>query len=94
MLHPHPPSSAGLPSSHRVRMGSDGRIVIPADIRHHIGAVAGDEFTVEADATGIRLKTIRQLVAEAQAYFTEGLAAGELVSEELRRERRAEAARE
>lgn len=92
MLSPHPPSSpAPVP---RVRMGSDGRVVIPADVRHRIGVGGGDEFTVEADATGIRLRTLRQVVAEAQTYFTAGLPAEVLVSDELCRDRRAEAARE
>jgi hypothetical protein len=40
------------------------------------------------------VRDLRQLVADAQAFFTEGMEPGALVSEELIRERREEAERE
>ena len=42
----------------------------------------------------MHLRTTHQTVAEAQAYFTDGIPEGTLVSEELIRDRRDEAKRE
>ncbi len=88
------PPSTPTPQPSRVKVGIDGRIVIPAEIRQRAGIGPGDELVIDADGAGVRLRTLRQAVAAAQAFFTEGLPSGTLVSEELIRDRRAEAARE
>jgi AbrB family looped-hinge helix DNA binding protein len=88
-----PPSTQRTQPS-RVKVGIDGRVVIPAEIRQRAGIGPGDELVIDADGAGVRLRTLHQAVAAAQAFFSDGLASGTLVSEELIRDRRAEAARE
>jgi AbrB family looped-hinge helix DNA binding protein len=86
------PPTSNKPS--RVRVDSAGRIVIPADVRQQLGIASGDDLVVEASQGCIRLKTLRQLIEDAQALFTRNVPPGVSVVDELLRERREEAERE
>lgn len=76
---------------HRVKLGQQGRLVIPADLRKELGVNPGEDLVafVENDRLIIqtREQTLREL-REMVAHVDVSLA------DELTRERRAEAARE
>jgi AbrB family looped-hinge helix DNA binding protein len=88
-----------MPESHeshfsRVRVDSAGRVVIPADVRQHLGIAPGQELICSEDAQGIRLQTFEQSVKAVQAAFAPYRVAGVSVVDELLREREEEARRE
>ena len=60
-----------------IKLGQNGRVIIPAEVRHTLNLKAGDELLVTLED--------KRLVLETE---------GELVSNELLRERRDEARRE
>jgi AbrB family looped-hinge helix DNA binding protein len=82
------------PSFTRVRVDAAGRIVIPADIRQHLGIEPGQELILHEESQGIRLQTFRQAVKAAQAAFAPYRKPGVGVVDELIREREDEARRE
>jgi AbrB family looped-hinge helix DNA binding protein len=53
----------------RTRVDRNGRIVLPAEARRHLGVKEGDTLTIELDAHGARLRTFRAAVHEAQALY-------------------------
>ncbi|MBA4067309.1 MAG: hypothetical protein C0501_27095 [Isosphaera sp.] len=77
-----------------VRMGEDGRLVIPAALRREAGLKPGDTVVIESDGDSLLLKSYDRVLAEVQGHFAALAAPAVLLSEELIRERRAEAARE
>jgi AbrB family looped-hinge helix DNA binding protein len=79
---------------HRTRVGSDGRIVLPADVRRQFSIDAGDQVIVKTDERGIHIVTADQALRDAQAFFAPYKKPGESIVDELIRERREEAARE
>jgi AbrB family looped-hinge helix DNA binding protein len=76
------------------RMGENGRIVIPASIRETMGLKPGDALQVSLDEEGLRIQTIRQQIAQAQAIVRKLFGPGRSLSKELIAERRLEAKRE
>ena len=78
----------------KVKLGPDGRIVIPADIRQYADIRPGEELFIDVDNKGIRIRTLQQAIAEAQAFFTHDMAPDVSVSDALIAERRAEAKRD
>jgi AbrB family looped-hinge helix DNA binding protein len=78
----------------RVRVDAAGRVVIPADIRQHLGIEPGQELILSEESLGIRLQTFQQAVKTAQAAFAPYKTPGVSVVDELIRERREEARRE
>lgn len=88
-----------MPESHesrssRVRVDSAGRVVIPAEVRQHLGIEPGQDLILCEDAQGIRLQTFEQVVREVQEAFAPYKKPGVSVVDELIRERREEASRE
>lgn len=77
-----------------VKVDGAGRVVIPVGVRerHHIAA--GGEIVIEDGEEGIRLRTMDEVIRDVQAKCRRLAEPGVLQSEELIRERRAEAARE
>ena len=53
----------------RTRLDRNGRIVLPAKARRHLGVKSGDTLTIELDAHGARLRTFRSAVHEAQSLY-------------------------
>lgn len=53
--------------SQRVAMASNGRLVIPANVRSELGMLDGGNFIVHVHNGQIRLEPIRAAVARAQA---------------------------
>ena len=80
--------------SYATRMGANGRVVIPAEVREALRLRSGDELIVVVEEDGIRLLTVAQAVARAQAIVRRYVKPGRSLSKELIRERRREARRE
>jgi AbrB family looped-hinge helix DNA binding protein len=78
----------------RVRVDSAGRIVIPAEIRQHLGIESGQELIVCEDDQGIHLKTFVQAVHAVQKAFAPYRTPGVSVVDELISDREEEARRD
>ena len=67
MLEPYPTSAKVqhvMSESHpshfsRVRVDSAGRVVIPAEVRQHIGIETGQDLILSEDEQGIHIQTFR-----------------------------------
>lgn len=82
------------PHSHSVRVDRSGRIVLPADVRARLHIQPGQELIVQEAGQHLTVKTFEQVLTEIQDYFADLAPPGVLLSEELIKDRRAEAARE
>jgi AbrB family looped-hinge helix DNA binding protein len=80
--------------SQMVRMGENGRVVIPAPIREAMGLKPGAALHLSLDEEGLRIQTVRQQIARAQAVVRKLFGPGRSLSAELIAERRLEAKRE
>lgn len=73
-----------------VRLGDDGRIVIPATTRRELELKPGDMLTVESDGDSLPVRSYDAVLRETQDYFRQFAAGGSAV-DELIADRRAEA---
>ncbi len=74
---------------------SDGRrVAIPAEMCEAYGLEPGSPVVLEPSPSGIVLRPLDTVIREVQAFFADVAPADVLLSEELLRDRRAEAARE
>ncbi len=77
-----------------VRLGSNGRLVIPAEYRKALGVGEGDELVVRFEDGELRLSTrktaLRRARERVRRYVPEGIS----LADELIQERRKEAAGE
>ena len=64
--------------SQMVRMGENGRVVIPAPIREAMGLKPGAALHLSLDEEGLRIQTVRQQIARAQADCAQALRSGEV----------------
>ena len=78
----------------RVRIGQNGRLVLPAAIRRQAGLKVGDEVTMHVENGEVRLMAVRQAIKRAQEVCKEYLPKGKSMMGELIAERRREASRE
>lgn len=79
----------------RTRVSPSGRVSIPADVRRAMGLDNGGVVIMEMDGNDLRIRTLREGVARAQALVSQlGLDDGVMWSDELIAERRREAAKE
>jgi AbrB family looped-hinge helix DNA binding protein len=78
----------------RAKIDGSGRVVIPADARLRKHLKQGDTIVMEEDGDGLRLRTIEDVVRDAQNYFRSVIPAGVSLVDELIAERREEAKRE
>lgn len=76
-----------------LKLGQNGRMIIPAELRHNMGLKEGDEFLVTVEGKRLVLETEVALLERLYATVGEP-SEGELVSDELIRERREEVQRE
>jgi AbrB family looped-hinge helix DNA binding protein len=81
-------------SSFRAKIGPSGRLVIPAAQRRELGFEVGDEVLLETAGGELRVSSLSQRIARAQALVRRHNADGASLSESLIRDRRAEAARD
>lgn len=86
-------STLSLPPRYQIQLGARGRVVLPAEVREKLGLRTGDKLvlTVKPDGT-IRLVSLREQLKKAQGMFRKH--PERILSEELIRERRREAASE
>ena len=84
-------------AEHRIfkaKLDKSGRIVIPADARLRKTLKQGETIVMEEDGNGLRLRTIEDVVQDAQRYFHSVIPAGVSLVDELIAERREDAKRE
>ena len=77
-----------------VKVGEDGRLVIPASLRKEIGIRAGDTLVLESDGDSLLVRSYDRVLKEVQEAFAPYRVPGASVVDELIAERRAEAAAE
>jgi len=77
-----------------IRVGAQGRLVIPASLRRLMGIHAGDELIPVVEEGRLILATREALLADLQAEFAAKVPPDVSLSEELLAERREEAQRE
>jgi AbrB family looped-hinge helix DNA binding protein len=73
-----------------VRLGKNGRIVIPAAFRRRLGLKPGDPLILRLDEDGVMIESRRAAVRAAQRMIRERVPKGELLTERLFEMRRAE----
>ncbi|MFB3828841.1 MAG: AbrB/MazE/SpoVT family DNA-binding domain-containing protein [Bryobacteraceae bacterium] len=77
-----------------VKVEKSGRILIPAAIRRKLKLEEGSQVLLQVDETGMRLGTREQVLARVRRELRRYIPEGRRLSEELIKERRAEAERE
>jgi AbrB family looped-hinge helix DNA binding protein len=78
-----------------VRLGPDGRVVIPAALREALGLKEGEPLLAEIGGDGeVHLLTRKAAVRRSQAFVRQFIPEGVSLVDELLEERRREAARE
>jgi bifunctional DNA-binding transcriptional regulator/antitoxin component of YhaV-PrlF toxin-antitoxin module len=74
------------------KMSGDRRVAIPAELCHEYGLKPRGTVVLEASEAGIVLRSLDAVISEVQAAFVDVAPPNVLVSEELIRDRREEAA--
>jgi AbrB family looped-hinge helix DNA binding protein len=85
---------AASPTDHGVRMGPDGRVLIPAALRAAAGMKAGDRLTIKVVDGRVVIETQVSAIARVAGMFAHLKKPGESVVDEFIAEKRAEAGRE
>jgi bifunctional DNA-binding transcriptional regulator/antitoxin component of YhaV-PrlF toxin-antitoxin module len=80
--------------TYQLKVDSAGRVVLPADFRLRSAIATGDQLVADDDGAGIRIRTVDQAIAEAQALVARLVPEGVSLVDELIAEREEEAARE
>lgn len=60
--------------TYHLHVASNGRLVLPAEVRKRLGLLDGGELLMEETWNGLVLRTVAQAVAEAQAIADRYLA--------------------
>ena len=76
------------------KMGEGRRVAIPADLCQEYGLQPGTAVVLEPSPTGIVVRPLDTVIREVQAFFADAAPPDVVLSEELSRDRRAEAARD
>jgi bifunctional DNA-binding transcriptional regulator/antitoxin component of YhaV-PrlF toxin-antitoxin module len=76
------------------KMGEGRRVAIPADLCQEYGMQPGTPIVLEPSQAGIVVRPLETVIDEVQAFFADVAPPNVLLSEELVRDRRAEAARD
>jgi len=82
------------PQTYHLKVDSSGRILLPSDARERHGIANGDTVVVTDDTGGLRIKTLDEVIAEAQAYFAKLVPRGVMLSDEVNEDRRSEIERD
>lgn len=82
------------PGPAKVRLGPDGRLVIPASYREALGLADGDTLFVRIENNEIRLITPQAAMRQAESVLRDFVPKGVSLADELIAERRREAASE
>jgi bifunctional DNA-binding transcriptional regulator/antitoxin component of YhaV-PrlF toxin-antitoxin module len=76
------------------KMGEGRRVAIPAEMCQQYGLEPGAPVVLESSESGILVRPLDVVIREVQAFFADVAPADVLLSEQLIRDRREEAARE
>ena len=76
------------------KMSEGRRVVIPVEMCHEYGLEPGRTVVLEPSESGIVVRPLDTVIREVQDFFADAAPPDVLLSEELSRERREEAARE
>jgi AbrB family looped-hinge helix DNA binding protein len=76
-----------------VKLGSNGRLVIPSDYRQALGLKDGDNVIITLEPAGLRVTTPELAIKQAQALVRQYVPEGISLVDELLEERRREAVR-
>jgi AbrB family looped-hinge helix DNA binding protein len=87
-------STVTNPQYVRCKINQNGRIVIPAAIRHEMGLKAGESLLMEFEDGVLRIESYLARIRRIQQEFAQYNRPGVLASDELIAERREEARRE
>jgi AbrB family looped-hinge helix DNA binding protein len=82
------------PRNVRCKINQNGRIVIPAAIRHEMGLKTGETLLMEVEDGVLRIESYSARIRRIQQEFAQYAKPGVLASDELIAERREEARRE
>ena len=77
-----------------VKLGTNGRLVIPAKVRKALGLSPGDSLLMTVRNGELLIRTPAEAVTRAQQIVQRHLPQGHSLSEELLRQRRDEAERD
>ena len=80
--------------NYQTTVGENGRIVIPSAFRKALGIKKGDRLLVRLEDGEVRVYSYEQALRRTQEELRQYVPEGELLSERLIAERRAEAERE
>jgi AbrB family looped-hinge helix DNA binding protein len=81
-------------SHERIRLGPQGRVVIPANLRHALALETGEVLVARVEEDRLVLERPRAALARLQRAFQTAVPEGVSLADELVAERRAEARRE
>lgn len=81
-------------NEHTATLSQEGRVLIPASIRHALGLKAGDALILSTDKGELRLRRRQDGLRQLQQRLKRLREPGNSAVEELLRERRAAAAKE
>jgi bifunctional DNA-binding transcriptional regulator/antitoxin component of YhaV-PrlF toxin-antitoxin module len=74
------------------KMGQGRRVAIPAELCHQYGLEPGAPVVLESAESGIVMRPLDKVIQEVQAFFADAAPRDVVLSDELSRDRRAEAA--
>ena len=81
-------------SSVRAKIGPGGRLVIPAAQRRELGLEVGDQVVIRVEDQELRISSLSHRIERVQALVRRHNRMGEMLSENLIRDRRTEAAKD
>lgn len=81
-------------SSAKTKIGPGGRLVIPAAQRRELGLEVGDQVVMRVEDNELRISSLDHRIERVQALVRKHNRRGEMLSESLIRDRRAEAAKD
>jgi bifunctional DNA-binding transcriptional regulator/antitoxin component of YhaV-PrlF toxin-antitoxin module len=76
------------------RIQDGGRLVVPVELRRELGLQTGSDVVLDVVNGALRVRTMEQVVKDAQAMMRRYVPEGVSLVDELIADRRAEAARE
>lgn len=79
---------------YHAKVDSSGRIVLPAEARQRNHIAEGDTVVLVEDGSGFRLRSLDQVVAEAQSHYATLAPPDVLLSDEINADRRSDAERD
>lgn len=78
----------------RVKIIEGGKLIIPAPMRRELGIATGDTVLLDIEDGELRVRSLSQAIARAQAILRRHVPEGVSLADELIADRRREAERE